>query len=301
MKKRWILLLVLLSVYTLSVGCQTSWSRITGNSDRLLVSREHVRKAVQAAQENDLPGARRFLKMALRAYPENLEAHLLYADVLWQQGETETAITEMEYALQIPGCRSSVNITLAHMLYETQQIELAAHYLERGMKESTADTDSWVLLGRIYQAQGNKEQAQAAFHHALYYAPEHYQAQMCLSDLYLITQRPQRALEVVNGILNEMPETQPSAEVVYRKGLALFHLKRYHEAEENIALACEIGNPNIEALTCLAETQYLVGKYADAEKNASAGLAISPGDARCEEILQKIHAAASGVAQMVPR
>ncbi|MDO4576221.1 MAG: tetratricopeptide repeat protein [Planctomycetia bacterium] len=219
-----------------SSGCQF-WRRTGVSSASTLASRQYVQEAVDSLQANHRSDAFTRLELAVKANPENYEARVLLADLLWESGSHEDAILQMQRATQNKDATAEMFVKLAWMYYETEEYGLAQKNLQRGLKRNASLADGWVLQGKLYEHDGKLPQAIAAFHQAVFYNPEESRAPLCLSDCYLKNQQPQRALETILAAKSKCPAGQETAEMLYREGLAMSQLKRYDEAARVLALA----------------------------------------------------------------
>lgn len=276
-------------------GCQF-WRRTGVSSASTIASRQYVQQAVDAIQAENRSEANQKLVLAIKANPDNYEARAMYADTLWENGEVENAILEMQRVVQYEDATAEMFLKLAWMYYETNELGLAQKYLKQTIQMNTSLSDAWVLQGKIFQKQNDSLRAIAAFHQAIYYNPEESKAALYLADEYLLTQRPQRALETIQVALSQFPPNQEPVEMLYREGLAMTHLQRYADAVEILAVATEkmsgknLFSPEDEQkiLLALAEAQYQSGRYSDAIHTAFRGLEVGPYNQRCAQLVRQI-------------
>ncbi|MDO4584046.1 MAG: tetratricopeptide repeat protein [Planctomycetia bacterium] len=286
---------MLLILILLQNGCQF-WRRTGVSSASTIASRQYVQQAVDAIQLENHSEATQKLALALKANPDNYEARAMYADTLWENGDVENGILEMQRVVQHEDATAEMFLKLAWMYYETEEWGLAQKYLNQGLQQNSTLADAWVLQGKIFQKQNDSPRAIAAFHQAIYYNPEESKAALYLADEYLLTQRPQRALETIQVALSKFPPSQEPVEMLYREGLAMSHLKRHADAVEILTAATEkmagkqLFSPEDEqkVLLALAEAQYQAGRYADAIHTAFRGLEVGPYNQRCAQLVRQI-------------
>ncbi|MDO4549642.1 MAG: tetratricopeptide repeat protein [Planctomycetia bacterium] len=269
-------------------GCQI-WRHVGVSSATTLASRQYMQQAVESLQLNEENTARQKLELALKTNPENMEARAMYADVLWDIGEQEKAISELKQVVDSPEVSPATYVKLARMYYDTLQWEISQKYLSEALRRDSSRSDAWTLQGRLYLTSFHTEKAASAFHQAIFYNPENWEAFLLLSDLYLTDQKPQRALETVQYVRHKFPPDQEPPEVLYREGLAMCALGRFSEAVETLTLADSRMPQEINILSALAHAQYNAGKTADALHTAELAINIMPENEMCLNLLRHIH------------
>lgn len=273
-------------------GCRV-WHRTRVSSAETIASRQYVQQAVESIEQKEMGNASSQLALAVKTNPENLEARTMYADTLWNQGECDEAIRQMEKAVRHPEVTPELVVKLAEMYFERENYSLAQRYVSLGLRHNSGMPDAWVLQGKIHEIQNHPEQALAAYHQAAFYAPEDVKIQTLLAQQYLKNGKPQRALEAAQAAQEKSTTDTPPVEVLLCKGEALSQLQRNGEAVQVLAQANTLQPENPQILTALASAQFQNQEYSSALQNAARGLKLEPENAQCSAILHEIQSVAA--------
>lgn len=277
---------------TTSGGCRV-WHRTRVSSAETIASRQYVQQAVESIEQNKMENAKSQLALAVKTNPENLEARTMYADELWKEGNREEAIRQMQKAVIHPEVTPELVVKLAEMYFECSNYSLAQRYVSLGLRHNSGLAEAWILQGRIYEIQQRSEQALAAYHQAVFYAPENVTYQTLLAQQYLKNGKPQRALEAAQAAQDKSNSDAPPIEILLCKGTALSQLARNHEAVQVLAQANALHPQNAQILTALASAQCENQNYSYAFQSATQALNLDPGNAQCTALLNQIQAVAA--------
>ncbi len=101
MPARRLMLLAVLGVAALA-GCRMPWS--DGPVSRpLAASRGLCQQGVAAMEQGEWKEAQRLLAQAVKVCPADVEARCHYAEVLWQQGERQKALLQLNECFALAG------------------------------------------------------------------------------------------------------------------------------------------------------------------------------------------------------
>ncbi len=268
-------------------GCHI-WRSVGVSSTATIASRQYVQEAAESLHRNDENEASQKLLLALKTNPGNTEARVMLADVLWDADRRAEAIRELKQVADSEDAAPETYIKLARMYFETGELGMSQKYLSTGLRRDTAQSDAWVLQGQIYAARNRHENAMTAFHQAIHHDPENWRAHIYLADLYLVLSKPQRALETAQFVRHKFPPDQEPTEVLYCEGLAMYHLHRFSDAVETLALA-EARNPrDVRIISTLADAQRRAGMNGEAALTAARGLAIAPNNSLCRQVAETV-------------
>lgn len=268
-------------------GCHI-WRNVGVSSTATIASRQYVQQAAEAMHQNNENEAGQKLLLALKTNPGNAEARAMYADVLWDADRRQEAITELKQVADSAEATPATHIKLARMYFETGDLAMSQRYLSSGIRRDLGQSDAWVLQGEIYTAQNRHRSALTAFHQAIYHDAENWRAHIYLADLYLLMKNPQRAMETAQFVRHKFPPDQEPTEVLYCEGLAMYHLGRFTEAAETLAVAETRSPRDIRIISTLADAQRRAGMNAAAAQTAARGLAIDPDNALCRHVAENI-------------
>jgi len=221
--------------------------------------------------------ASRTYTSAIGMNPDNPIAFVKRAEAERQQGNVTPALDDLEAAARLSSDVLLVSLRLADLYNEVERFdEAAAHYQRvldidpesptvlyklalvyfRAGREAEAIAalnraaalregfwEAYYLRGAVFRSLGGIEEANADFHKALELRPEAELARQALIDLYLESDNPERAMELVQAEIN----ANPGAADPYLHLATVHQLAgRRTKAIESVSLALE-QDPNLPA------------------------------------------------------
>ena len=200
---------------------------------------------------------------ALERDPQDLEAHLVLADVLSRKDETrDTGLEHARRACELAPDEPQLMARVGECLMEAEELTEALASLETLTQKHPDYAEGWTLKGRVLRGLERKEEAQAAYQRALNLDPENVDALMWLGDLVGGGGKHDEALALFRRITRVSPDEprgwlltasvlvmaghSGEAESLYRKALAL-DPKNANALEELGVLVFIAGQPE-EAL-----------------------------------------------------
>jgi Tfp pilus assembly protein PilF len=118
------------------------------------------------AEQNDLKGAEKYLKAALKADPQMAQAAYNLC-VIVSKDRLGEAVTYCKMAADIRPQEPRYAYTLAFYQLQKGDEKDAVKTLEALIEKQPAYADSYLLLGGIYEKQGEKEEAEKIYKKAL--------------------------------------------------------------------------------------------------------------------------------------
>ena len=115
--------------------------------------------------------------------PDSGEAHALFAGLLKDRGDMETAIRHYGRALSLGYDPAATAGALGRLHASEGNYADAAEALRRALNEGHADADLYALLGNAEEKQGHRDAARTAYRHALEVQARHPDAQAGLARL----------------------------------------------------------------------------------------------------------------------
>ncbi|MCC3505133.1 MULTISPECIES: CheR family methyltransferase [unclassified Microcoleus] len=82
-----------------------------------------------------------------------------------------------------PAKSASADLDAARRLADRGQLQEAAKLCETYLSQNPTNADAYVLLGQVYQARGDRQQAEQSFQKATYLKPDHYEGLIHLALL----------------------------------------------------------------------------------------------------------------------
>ncbi|BBM71115.1 tetratricopeptide repeat protein [Rhodothermus marinus] len=154
----------------------------------------YVWKAVVLRELGQLRAAEAALREALRLQPDHVEARLLLARVLQQQGQLREALGQYRQALH----RATGTLRAAAWL------QLGHAYRELGRLDSTL-AEAWDGLRQVHELEGRLPEALAAARKAQQQAPDNPDYRLALGTLLVRMGRPDEAATWLEGVLKARP------------------------------------------------------------------------------------------------
>ncbi len=161
-------------------------------------------------------------KQAIAADPDSLFLRAQLADLYGRSGNTDEAIQEAESVLKqdpdYPDAHRVLAQTYYHMLESStgdhaadkEYLAKAIEHLEALVRVSPKDTDSMLLLGRLYRASNQPAKAQAIYQKALQADPESRVGIANLAEIYIQQGDNDQAVD----LLNKIPESDMDSQLL---------------------------------------------------------------------------------------
>jgi len=240
-------------------------------------ARELSQRGMNAIERGDLPGAESLLAQAVKVCPSDIEARRQYAETLWQRGQHEVALSNMEKAQSMAPDDAQIGCRVGEMYLALGKLDDARQTADDVLDLTPNESLAWALRARTEVAAGNFDRALAAFHRALENAHDDRQLLIETAELYRRMNRPQRALSALTALCETYGPGEEPQQVLYLKGLALAALSRHDEAADAFALALEHGSASPELLYRFGESALAAGRPGEADRAVSQALAMDPG------------------------
>jgi tetratricopeptide (TPR) repeat protein len=245
------------------VGCSSLGRQ--QQRDNVVQARQTALRGMDAAQAGQWDVAERLYRQAVDICPVDERARRGFAETLWQRGQRDQAIQQMQEAARLAGDEATMLVRLGEMYLATGDLQRAELLADQAVGSGRAPASAYQLKGNILRHNGAWREALASYHKALSVQPDFPEVQMAVARLYLEHQRPQRALSTMQAMADQYPVDQQPANVLYWQGVVLKSLERYAQAADCFALADERGLHTADLLYQLAETRYRTGDLAQAQ------------------------------------
>jgi tetratricopeptide (TPR) repeat protein len=217
-------------------------------------------------------------KKAMEADPDSLFLRVELAELYWRMGRIADAVRDAEAVLKINPDQEDAHRLLANIYWrnlgEAQPDKVAKESLSKAIEHFEAlsridptDNDNYLVLGRLYRLNNQKDKAEEAFRKVLKDDPDSRSALASLAQLYFDHGEYEEAIEH----LKKIPESDMDSGLIGMLAYAYSQARDY----ENAVATYE------KALAQDSDNQELRRAYADALANAGKNVA-----ARTE--LQKI-------------
>ncbi|MFM8253371.1 MAG: tetratricopeptide repeat protein [Planctomycetota bacterium] len=267
------LLLVLL---TSGSGCRLL--NRSAPSAQILASRQLNLRGTDALQRGHWEEAELNFQRAIQHCPTDERSRAGHAEALWQRGEWDLAIRQMEEGVNLSGGDPEMLVRLGEMRLSRNDRDGASICVERALRTKRQLASAWALQGDVLRASGDLEAALGSYHRALQVQTNYCRVELAIAEVYQQQQRPQRALSTLDALSEQYPPHQIPAQVHYLRGITQHSLARYDEAAVSLSQAVQAGTVPAACLIQLADCQVKLGDLVAARATVAEGQRRFPGD-----------------------
>jgi tetratricopeptide (TPR) repeat protein len=260
-------------------------------SRSLLTCLQFSQRGIMAMDRKDWNAAEANLSKAVEACPVDPEARRYYSEALWQRGNQQQAIAQLNEAVRLSEDDPTLLIRLAERHLAIGQVDQARQEVEKAVDLDPKSAVAWALRGRFLQQAGDTKQALADYHRSLSYQPDQREVLLEIAELYRQLGQPQRALANLQSLLDSYPAGEEPQNVLYLEGLSYAALERWEDAAMSFASARDHGQPTPEILYHLGEAEFLAGHRTEAQQAAQQALALQPNHVPSRSLLERIDVA----------
>jgi tetratricopeptide (TPR) repeat protein len=255
-------------------------------------SRQLSQRGLGAMERGDVDAAEKLLGDAVKACPTDIDARRQYAEALWQSGQRDRALAQIEQCLSQSPDDTSLMVRAGEMQLSLGSLDKALHFADQSLDIDPHEPRAWALRAHVEQNAGQFEQALADFHRALEFNHDDRQLLFETAELYRQLNRPQRALSTLTCLCETYAPGEEPQQVLYLQGLSLSALGRNDDAVDAFALALDHGPTTPELLARLADAQLAAGRQQEADQSVQRALAIDPNHAPSRALRERIDLAA---------
>jgi tetratricopeptide (TPR) repeat protein len=234
---------------------------------------EYVQRAISEYQE------------AMKADPESLFLRVELADLYWRVGRLADAVHEAEAVLEINPDQEDAHRLLAHIYWRNlgeargdvaaqESLKKAIEHFEALARLDPAETDTFLVLGRLYRLSNQPEKAEEAFKKVLNGEPDSKNAAAQLAQLYFDQGDYEQAIE----LLNKIDEEDMDAPLLGMLALAYTQTSQFDKAVSVYEKALTRDPDNQEVRRSYAEALMGGGRLAAARTELEKILKADPDD-----------------------
>jgi tetratricopeptide (TPR) repeat protein len=225
-------------------------------------------------------------KQAIAADPDSLFLRAELADLYGRTGHTTEAIQEAEGVLKddpdYPDAHRVLSRIYFHMLETAQgdhgadkeNLAKAIEHLEALERVAPSDTDSLLLLGRLYRADNQPAKAEDVYRKVLQTDPDSRVGLANLAEIYIQQSAFDQAIEV----LNKIPESDMDTQLLGMLGYAYSQSQHFDKAIDTYEKALEQDPKNTNLQRYYADALLSAGKNAAARAELQKILQSEPDD-----------------------
>ena len=279
-----------------SLGCQTFCPFTQKARQSLASARQWASGGLDAFHKGRLDQAKGLLSRAVEQNPNDASVRENLARTLYQSGETQQAIVQMQYAAELSKGDPRILVELGEMYLDVGQWIPARRQVDLAMERNHRFAPAWALSGRTEKAKGNYEQALVDFQRALGFDPDLPDVQMQVVDTYQKMGQPLRALSAVEQILSKHPVDELPEKLVLAKSIALMDLDQLRPAIDLLQTASEHKHASSEIYVRLGQAQLLAGQVSQARLTLNRGKQAFPNLVVFDQLVNELQSAEQRVA-----
>ncbi|MBZ5513782.1 MAG: tetratricopeptide repeat protein [Acidobacteriia bacterium] len=224
-------------------------------------------------------------KEAMQADPDSLFLRVELAELYWRMGRTADAVRDAEAVLKINPNQEDAHRLLANIYWrnlgESQPDKVAKESLGKAIEHfealsriSPGDNDNYLVLGRLYRLNNQKDKAEAAFRKVLNADPDSRSALASLAQLYFDHGEYAEAIEQ----LKKIPEGEMEPGLVAMLAYAYSQARDYDDAVATYEKALAQDSDNLEIERAYADALANAGKTEAARTEMQKILKQQPND-----------------------
>ncbi|MEB3284384.1 MAG: tetratricopeptide repeat protein [Candidatus Sericytochromatia bacterium] len=160
---------------------------------------------------DDTRGAQSAFALAAALAPTNPEMLFNLASIHHEMGDLTQARANYEALVQLEPKHAHARHNLACCLYALNQLKEAEVQLKAILDENREWSQTWYVLGHLYDATGRGQLAIEAFHMAVEYDPNNADAMLTLGQCYYRQYQPNAAVEIFKTAATIPGPSQASA------------------------------------------------------------------------------------------
>ncbi len=237
--------------------------------ERMVAARGLSLRALDASEGGQWEQAKALFEEALTTCPIDVHTRRRYAEALWQHGDRDLALKQMEEAIRLSADSPSLLITYGRMLLEMKQVHEADHVAKRAIRHAPQMAEALALLGDVRLNQGRYEEALELYHRALKAQPGFPGVRLAIARIDYLRGRPLRCLATLSALSRELPQGREPDEALWLEGIALKSLGRYQDAVDRFVRLERRGNTSPELGRQLADTLWQAGEHEAAREVAA--------------------------------
>ncbi len=208
---------------------------------------------------------------ALELQPDNLFALLGRAQINSLQGKWDQALADIDKVEQTAAQLPSAHYLRAQALFNKKDLQGAQEAAEQVLKIAPDDPNTLLLLGYVYFAQNQINQADQVLTRLIQQQPQHLPARKLLAAAKLQLDQPAQAIEVLNPALAQAPQDR---NLLILLGSAYMQNKEHEKGSAYIKRAADLQPDSGQLRNWLAMQHLGIGRLDQAAGEMDAAQAL---------------------------
>lgn len=274
-----------------STGCQSFHPFAQKTRDSIRSASQWACGGLEAVQKGKLDQAKGFFSKAAEENPNDFRVRANLARTLYQSGEKQLAILQMQQAVDLSRGDSRLQVELGEMYLDAGQWLPARRQAQVAIESNHRFAPAWALRGKTEKAKGNYDQALADFQKALGYDPNLTSVQLQIVDTYQKMGLPMRSLSAVEQVLTKHSSDQQPEAAIIAKSIALINLDQLSPAIDLLETASHRQKASSELFVRLGQAQLLAGQISQARLTLKRGKRAFPNLIVFDQLVAELQSA----------
>jgi len=270
-----------------TAGCAT-FGRHGREAAAIAEGRDFSRQAAAAIDVGQWQQAEDLLRQGLDASPDDPELRRQLAEVLWQRGAANEAMSHAAAAVRLKPGDATLVVRAGEMALASGAADAARANAEAAIRIDPHLASAWALRGGAYRKLNQPDRAFADFQRALVYEPENAGVLFELATLYRERGDHARCLTTIHHLHETYPPGQEPQNTLLLEGLTLAELNRHRQASHVLLAATQRGPANADLLFYLAQSQSASGQRAEATAALQQALAVDAKHLPSRQLLAQL-------------
>jgi len=257
-------------------GCAT-FSDSHESHQQVVKARQLTQQGVRAMHREDWETAAGLLAEAKASCPYDHQSRAQFAEALWNQGQQDQALAELEEIAQLASEDATIHTRLGRMYLDLGNPTKAHMQANRAIECNPKHASAWNLQGDLATLRNDLENAKLCYIRAATnsdaVSPN---IQLRLARTYRQLGAPQRSLACISLVQQaELGKNLPAA-IEVEQALAMHDLGRYQGAATRFSDLAQRNALSAQELYIWAKSEFAIGRLAQAHYAATAALRIDP-------------------------
>ena len=220
----------------------------------------YFKRAKLYREKEDFASAATDMYIVLSLDSTKHEYWLYTAQLFWDGGETNRAISALDRAISIDSANIPYYIAASRFLFIDSQYVPSLAYLNKALERDIFNPEIYFYKGMVYKETGQMDKAISSFQTAVEQDPTFYDAFVQLGLLHRV-KNPKLAEQYLNNALKNKPTGE---DALYAKGFQQQELKRFAEAAVTFRSLVDINPQHDEALYALGYSLLMMDSLPEA-------------------------------------
>lgn len=198
--------------------------------------------------QGDMEAAEKEIRKLSSLSPDNPEVHLLWGDLFMLENRIKDALPRYQKALSLSSGEVRYLLKMAVCLHGLKKDHEAGAYFDRAQKRDNRSFQDFLHFADYYSYRNDDIRAESSLLGAVRLEPENLNVRMRLATLYLSTAQFDKALAVLEKVLEAVPESRDVQKAMADACISLNNFEKAEVLLQNLGDKNFRGDPELELL-----------------------------------------------------